>query len=185
MLPVFGGIQVRLTRRRSRFRYQPGCQPTTNIHSTLEYHQRQLVDVFFQPTTNIHSTLEYHQRQLVDCSTPAYQTTKRNDELRLKVSSFLLQGPWASEVFVRRWKVRTVTCWFELSLLCGFLGSALLRGLLGSALLPACFLSTFFSCHSFYVLLLSSLVFVSSRPQDTVLSSLLWARVNGAQHLAI
>src|ERR1044072_8820080 len=27
--------------------------------------------------------------------------------------------------------------------------------------------------------------FVSSRPQDTVLTSLLWARVNGAQHLAI
>ena len=87
---------------------------------------------------------------------------------------------------MRRWKVRAVTCWFGLSLLRGLLGSALLRGLLGSAAaLLSCFLSTFFSCHSFYVLLLSSLVFVSSRPQDTVLSSLLWARVNGAQHLAI
>jgi hypothetical protein len=38
---------------------------------------------------------------------------------------------------VRRWKVPAVTCWFDLSLLRGFLGSAaaaaLLRGLLGSA----------------------------------------------------
>ena len=65
----------------------------------------------------------------------------------------------ASDVCVRQWKVRTVTCWFELSLLCGFLGSALFRGFLGSALLRG-LLSTFFSCHSFYVLLLSSLVVV-------------------------
>ena len=60
---------------------------------------------------------------------------------------------------MRRWKVRVVTCWFELSLLRGLLGSALLCGFLGSALLRG-FLSTFFSCHSFYVLLLSSLVVV-------------------------
>jgi hypothetical protein len=117
-------------------------------------------------------------------------TTKRNDELRLKVSSFLLRGRSASDVFVRQWKVR-VTCWFGLSLLGGFLGSAsaaaLLSALLASALLAsAALLSTFFSCHSFYVLLLSSLVCcLFSRPQDTVLSSFLWARVNGAQHLAI
>ena len=57
---------------------------------------------------------------------------------------------------VRRWKVLDVTCWFELSLLGGLLGSALLSALL--AALFRCFLSTFFSCHSFYVLLLSSLV---------------------------
>jgi len=90
---------------------------------------------------------------------------------------------------VRRWKVRAVTCWFGLSLLGGgFLGSALLCGLLGAAFLRG-LLSTFFSCHSFYVLLLSSLVFLFLRflhyPQDTVLTSFLWARVNGAQHLAI
>jgi hypothetical protein len=37
------------------------------------------------------------------------------------------------------------------------------------------------------VLLLSSFGFLRffSRPQDTVLASFLWARVNGAQHLAI
>ena len=64
----------------------------------------------------------------------------------------------ASDVCVRRWNVLVVTCWFELSLLCGFLGSALLCGFLSSALLRG-LLSTFFSCHSFYVLLLSSLVF--------------------------
>ena len=89
---------------------------------------------------------------------------------------------------MRRWKVRAVTCWFEL-FLCGLLGAAaFLSGLLGSAAAAAllsALLSTFFSCHSFYVLLLSSLVSVSSRPQDFVLASLLWARVNGAQHLAI
>ena len=28
----------------------------------------------------------------------------------------------ASDVCVRQWKVAAVTCWFELSLLCGFLG---------------------------------------------------------------
>ena len=95
----------------------------------------------------------------------------------------------ASDVCVRRWKVRAVTCWFEL-FLCGLLGSAallagFLRSAAASALLSA-LLSTFFSCHSFYVLLLSSLVFAfSSRPQDFVLASVLWARVNGAQHLAI
>jgi hypothetical protein len=114
---------------------------------------------------------------------------KRNDELRLKVSSFLLRGRSASDVFVRQWKVRGVTCWFGLSLLRGFLGSAaalLSAALLASALLASALLSTFFSCHSFYVLLLSSIgFFVSSRPQDTVLTSFLWARVNGAQHLAI
>jgi hypothetical protein len=84
---------------------------------------------------------------------------KRNDELRLKVSSFLLRGRSASDVFVRQWKVRAVTCWFGLSLLRGFLGSAaaaLLSALLASAFLAsAALLSTFFSCHSFYVLLLS------------------------------
>ena len=57
---------------------------------------------------------------------------------------------------MRRWKLRAVTCWFGLSLLGGgFLRSALLCGLLGAALLRG-LLSTFFSCHSFYVLLLSS-----------------------------
>src|ERR1041385_1444030 len=93
-----------------------------------------------------------------------YTKTKRNDEFRLKVSSFLLRGRSASDVFVRQWKVR-VTCWFGLSLLGGFLGSAsaaatLLSALLASAFLAsaAALLSTFFSCHSFYVLLLSSLV---------------------------
>jgi hypothetical protein len=88
--------------------------------------------------------------------------TKRNDELRMKVSSFLLRGRSASDVFVRQWKVRGVTCWFGLSLLRGFLGSAaatlLSAALLASALLASALLSTFFSCHSFYVLLLSSLV---------------------------
>ena len=93
------------------------------------------------------------------------QTIKRNDELRMKVSSFLLRGRSASNVFVRRWKVR-VTCWFGLSLLRGLLGSAapaFLSALLASAFLSsAALLSTFFSCHSFYVLLLSSLVCVFS-----------------------
>src|SRR4029450_8049358 len=85
---------------------------------------------------------------------------KENDELRLKYSSFFCRALWASEICVRRWKVRTVTCWFELSLLCGLLGSCSFLGALLAATLFRCFLSTFFSCHSFYVLVLSSLVLV-------------------------
>ena len=95
----------------------------------------------------------------MSCKT--YYKTKRNDELRLKVSSFLLRGRSASDVFVRQWKVRVIS-WFGLSLLRGFLGSAaaLLSTLLASAaLFASALLSTFFSCHIFYVLLLSSLVF--------------------------
>ena len=76
----------------------------------------------------------------------------------MKVSSFLCKASSASDDCVRRGKVLAVTCWLGLSLLGGFLRSALLRGLLASALLASGLLSTLFSCHSFYVLLLSSLV---------------------------
>ena len=58
----------------------------------------------------------------------------------------------SSDVGVRQLNVPAVACWFELSLLGGLLG-ALLCALLCSTLFR-CFLSTFFSCHSFYVLLL-------------------------------
>src|SRR5262245_37883741 len=85
-----------------------------------------------------------------------YSKKKRRASLEGLVVSCKARS--ASDVCVRRWKVRAVTCWFGLSLLCGLLGSALLRGLLGSALLRG-LLSTFFSCHSFYVLLLLSLGF--------------------------
>jgi hypothetical protein len=64
-----------------------------------------------------------------------------------------------SDVCVRLLKVCSVTCWFELSLLCGFLGSALLRGLFGATLFRCCLLSTFLSCHSLYVLLLLEIRF--------------------------
>jgi len=114
------------------------------------------------------------------------QKEKETTSFAWRSRRFFCKASSASDVCVRRWKVRVVTCWFELSLLRGLLGSALLCGFLCSALLASGFLSTFFSCHSFYVLLLSLLVFfVSSWPQDTVLTSFLWARVNGAQHLAI
>ena len=90
---------------------------------------------------------------------PDWKETKKNDELRVKYSSFFCKALWASEICVRRWKVLAVTCWFELSLLCGLLGSGSFLGALLGATLFRCFLSTFFSCHSFYVLLLSSLVY--------------------------
>ncbi len=86
---------------------------------------------------------------------------------------------------MRQLNVADVTRWFDLSLLCGLLGSALFRALL-CATLFRCLLSTFFSCHSFFVLLFfSSLLFRFPEPQDAVLSLILWASVNGAQHLAI
>src|SRR6185436_11191361 len=83
---------------------------------------------------------------------------KRRASLEGLVVSFKVRR--TSDVCVRRWKTCSVTCWFELSLLCGFLGSALLCAALLGATLFRCFLSTFFSCHSFYVLLLSRLVLV-------------------------
>jgi hypothetical protein len=56
---------------------------------------------------------------------------------------------------VRQGRVAVVTCWFELSLLCGFL-----RGLLLAAALFRCLLlSTFLSCHKLYVLLLFKIRF--------------------------
>src|SRR5262245_56643477 len=102
--------------------------------------------------------LRFYKRDTDHRCAKTISITKRNDELRLKVVVSFCKAPWASEVCVRRWKVLAVTCWFELSLLCGLPGSALLRALLGATLFR-CFLSTFFSCHSFYVLLLSRLCF--------------------------
>jgi hypothetical protein len=88
----------------------------------------------------------------------------------------------ASEVDVRQLRVAVETNRTELSLL-GWLLRCLLCRLL--AALFRCLLSTFLSCHKLYVLLLFKIFGFKSRPQDTVLTSVLWARVNGAQHLAI
>ena len=86
----------------------------------------------------------------------------------------------ASGLFVRQWRVVVETCWLELSLLCGFLCCFLLA----AGLLRCLLLSTFFSCHSL-VAPSFQILFFSDQPQDTVLVFILWARVNGAQHLAI
>ncbi len=66
-----------------------------------------------------------------------------------------------SEVGVRQLNVADLTCWFDLSLLCGLLGAAFLRALLCATLFRCGLLSTFFSCHSFYVLLFSKFGFRS------------------------
>ena len=86
---------------------------------------------------------------------------------------------------VRQWRF-AVPAGSKLSLLGGLLGCALFRGtLLCAAGLFRCLLSTFLSCHT-SVAPFSDLVFLfHCLPQDTVLTCLLWARVNGAQHLAI
>ena len=48
-------------------------QPT-RTNSSLESHQRQLVDGSSPTYTRTNSALESHQRQLVDCSSPAYSS---------------------------------------------------------------------------------------------------------------
>ena len=88
---------------------------------------------------------------------------KKQKERRASLEVFVVPFDKASlalEIGVRQWRVAWVTCWFELSLLCGFLGAALLRGFLGAALFSCGLLSTFLSCHSFYVLLFLSFVFL-------------------------
>src|SRR5437867_721899 len=86
------------------------------------------------------------------------EQTKRNDELRLKYSSFLLKGP----CWPRKFVCASGGCCCNLlvlSLLCGLLGPALLCGLLGPTLFRCGLLTTFFSCHSFYCSFFPSLGF--------------------------
>ena len=167
MLPVFE-VSVRLVRRRSCFNTTNDSWwmfPTYNKHPL---HSR------IPPTTVgglFNSSLSNNKK-------------KRRETLEGLVVSFA--RPWASEFLCAGG--RYVYC----DLLVQVISSLRLSWFRPSSR-PSWFRpsSRLLSFHLFLVAIASMCSFFrvwflfSSRPQDTVLSSLLWARVNGAQHLAI